>query len=112
MNDIQRKVLELIKLTFINNFDGEVIGDWLEKNEGQYVAFWLARDINPLIILRDLPENIYNADRLYISTTSQAKAKKIKSIARREWKCDECDIGKCDTTRGRGMLYLIDLWWD
>lgn len=115
INEAQLVVLETIKITRINNFDGEVVEKWLMQNETKYTAALLTKD-RILTILRDLPKDCYNADTIYISTASMEDAREIKRVAKEEWHCSEVDI--LDNEMRRSLrwreddLQLIRIWWD
>jgi hypothetical protein len=80
ISKIQKYLLNLIKETSFNNFDGKKIYKDLIKYSYLWKGVVFGRFFNyELIILRDLPEGIYNADTIFISIPSKNldKFKKI-----------------------------------
>jgi hypothetical protein len=115
--------LELIRRSRHNNFDGEqVCADLLARRaDWQAVLFdTLALTegygLSGLIKLRDLAEDIYNVDTLYILVTGEAAADRLAAcaetwLADEVWvydqECTEDHLGGCDEE-----LRLVAMWWD
>jgi hypothetical protein len=130
INKIQKAFLTLIKETSINKFDGKKIYKDLIKYSNLWKGVVFGRFFNyELIILRDLPEGIYNADTMFISIPTKNLPKFKKIIEK--WDPTEINIitlspqqsykvspnirldlfkmwGSTDT----GDLSIIKLYWD
>lgn len=120
VQDIQ---LELIRRSRHNSFDGEqVCTDLLARRaDWQAVLFdTLAltegRELSGLIKLRDLAEDIYNVDTLYVLASDEAAAGRLAAcaetwLADEVWvydqECTEDCLGGCDQA-----LRLVVMWWD
>jgi hypothetical protein len=90
IQDIQ---LELLRRTSFNALDGEKVYNSLQKHRHLWIAALLDRHgvpdytkpnlllISGLIKLRDLPDNIWNADTLFILTRTRALANLAVSVA-------------------------------
>src|SRR5437764_5972271 len=90
VQDIQ---LELIRRTRFNGADGERVIASLMAHRYLWEAVLLDRlgvsrpgrlPAAGLIKLRDLPDNIWNADTLYILTPDEATARKIVEICEKD----------------------------
>ncbi len=115
--------LELIRRSRHNYFDGEqVFADLLaQRADWQAVLFDTnalagGGGLSGLIKLRDLTENIYNVDTLYILAVDEAAAQRLAAWAE-PWLADTVDIHDRDeTNRHLGGcdedLRLVTLWWD
>lgn len=130
INKIQKVILELIKETSINKFDGKRIYKDLIKYSKLWKGVVFGRFFSgELIILRDLPRGIYNADTIFISLPTKNLSKFMKIVER--WDPSTTEIislshnqskkvnfderlslfriwGETDT----GDLSIIKLWWD
>ena len=95
VQDIQ---LELLRRTRFNALDGETVCDSLRNHRHLWLAALLDRPgvpnyaeaglllISGLIKLRDLPDNIWNADTLYVLTPTRHEADALARIAEEvEW---------------------------
>src|SRR5262249_16900550 len=93
---VQEIQLELIRRSTFNDFNGEKVHASLLKHHDLWQAVLLDRQgvanyaiprhllIAGLIKLRDLPDNIWNADTLFILTDNRAKAEQMARIADEE----------------------------
>jgi hypothetical protein len=118
---VQEIHLELIRRSQHNNFDGEQVCADLLAHRGDWQAVLF--DTNALtggggglIKLRDLADNFYNVDTLYILAVDEAAGQRLAALAE-PWLADnvviheqdETDdhLGGCDDN-GR----LVAMWWD
>jgi hypothetical protein len=127
VQDIQ---LELLRRTRFNALDGERVHASLLKHRALWLAVLLDRPGVPdyaepcplllagLIKLRDLPQNIWNADTLFILTQTHALARELARIAEEEdWAGevrvyeDQKEIGRA-LGSGRREYGLLSVWWD
>jgi hypothetical protein len=127
VQDIQ---LELIRRTKFNTFDGERVCALLSRHRGLWRAVLFDRLGVPdythpgrllmggLIKLRDLEDDIWNADTLFVLTGDSAQARELAMVFEQE------DIGAMpsihddlvETDRalgtGRQTYGLLSVWWD
>jgi hypothetical protein len=127
---VQEIQLELIRRTRFNTFDGEKVCELLERHRDKWQAVVFDRPGFPnyehptqllaggLIKLRDLDDNIWNVDTLFVLTHTPEQAREL-SIA-----FDESDTGAmpilCEDQRendmalgtGRQVFGLLKVWWD
>jgi len=74
--------------------------------------------IGGLIKLRDLPDNIWNADTLYILTHTAARARELAAVLERDvpgaMPTVHEDLRQTDMTLGTGRqgYGLLTVWWD
>jgi hypothetical protein len=128
VQDIQ---LELIRRTQFNAMDGERIITSLLQPRDLWLAVLLDRpglpdatDFSPLLTdglikLRDLPDNLWNTDTLFILTRTREQARRLERIIEEEeWGADEVhvyedqqQIGRALGT-GREQFGLVSVWWD
>src|SRR5438132_1576736 len=127
VQDIQ---LELLRRTKFNALDGERVAASLFRHRDLWLAALLDRPGVPnyaepglplmsgLIKLRDLPDNFWNADTLFVLTQTHEQARELARIAEEdEWAGDvyvyenqeEID-GALGT--GRDEYGLMSVWWD
>jgi hypothetical protein len=126
VQDIQ---LELIRRTVFNSMNGEQIHASLMRHRALWTAVLLDRPgvgdhkygglhLGGLIKLRDLPDNVWNADQLFVLTPTPADARRLGEIAESEELGGEVviydDIQKTDSALGTGrQVYgLLSIWWD
>ena len=62
----QKLQFEMMKMSSFNKFNGEKIVSLLELNPDLWVGCWMQAD--DLITLRDIKDNHFNVDTLYILT--------------------------------------------
>jgi hypothetical protein len=122
--------LELIRRTKFNDMDGERIVASLLAHRHLWLAVLLDRPGVPnyakprrlltagLIKLRDLPDNYWNADQLFILTRTREQAHRLAQIADEEDWCgmielyeNQEDIDYALGT-GRQEYGLLSIWWD
>lgn len=127
VQDIQ---LELIRRTKFNAMNGERIVASLLIHRDLWLAVLLDRLGVPsydkpgrlltsgLIKLRDLPEDYWNADKLFVLTPNREQARRLARIAEEEdWGgevqvyLNEEDINRALGT-GREEYGLLSIWWD
>lgn len=131
INDIQALHLELIRGATFNNYDGDVVVGDLINNRKLWKACLMIRDIgcefrhhippkvdylnSDLIPLRDMPENYWNVDTLYVIVRKEKLKKFIKMT--RKWAVDDRIILKKEEAESRLGSYptkdkVVRLWWD
>jgi hypothetical protein len=127
VQDIQ---LELLRRSCWNALDGERVYAGLMKHRELWLAVLLDRPgiadyaqpsrllMSGLIKLRDLPDNFWNADTLYILTETHAQANELARIAEDEDWAGEIVVYKnqdeIDRALGTGRQEngLLSIWWD
>jgi len=127
VQDIQ---LELIRRTRFNEFDGEQVCALLDQYRGHWQAVLLDRPgvanyaeprlllTGGLIKLRDLADNVWNADTLYILTHTPAQARELAAVFEREapgaMPTVYEDLRETDSALGTGRQEygLLTVWWD
>jgi hypothetical protein len=127
VQDIQ---LDLIRRSSFNAFNGEQVVQSLLRHRPLWKAVLLDRPGLPnftrpggllrvsLIPLRDLPQNIWNADMLFVLTVSQAAAHELARVIQAEDWGGEVrvyeDRDETDTALGTGRTDygLLSVWWD
>lgn len=102
MQDLQ---LEIIRRTSFNGFKGELIHVGLLKYWDLWRTVILSEQGDGLIRLRDLWDNHWNADTLFINANSIEDAEKLAEIGQEEWNADEAIMG-------RSTKVSVWLWWD
>lgn len=125
-NPVQKVVFDLMKLSSFNNFDGESVVKLLEENEKLWTgAIWGRFDgYAELIPLRDIGENIYNADTLYILATKAGDAE-LELLVSKNFDADEVDYlsnseassklgsyGSEARDNPDGKSRVLRVWWD
>jgi len=124
VQDIQ---LELIRRTRFNAFDGERVVTTLLGQKALWEAALLDRisfsrtgklPVMGLIKLRDLSDNLWNADTLYILCPSEESAGKLAKIVEAEdWggelsvHFDPDDVNSA-LGSGRETRAVVKIWWD
>src|SRR5262245_53731688 len=127
VQDIQ---LELLRRTRFNALDGGQVHASLLKHRRLWLAALLDRpgvpDYTPpgrllmagLIKLRDLPDDLWNADTLYLLTPTHREAEELARIADDEdWGgavrvyTDQAEIDRAVGV-GRQGYGLVSVWWD
>lgn len=127
---VQEIQLELLRRTTFNALDGEKVYSSLLKHRDLWQAAILDRPgvanyakpslllMAGLIKLRDLPDNIWNADTLYILTPTRQAAERLAAIAdEEEWGGEAVvykDQAAMDDALGTGRqeFGLLSIWWD
>jgi hypothetical protein len=127
---VQEIQLELLRRTTFNALDGERVVASLLRHRELWLAALLDRPgvanyAKPgllltlgLIKLRDLPDNFWNADTLFVLTPTHAEARELARIAEEEeWAGEVCvyenqeEIDRALGT-GRDEYGLMSVWWD
>ncbi len=127
VQDIQ---LELLRRTAFNALDGERVCASLHEHRKLWLAVLLDRPGVPnyadpghllvagLIKLRDLPDNLWNADTLFVLTPTRQAAEQLKAVAEREdWGgevtgyTEQEELDRALGT-GRQEFGLLSVWWD
>ena len=127
---VQEIQLELLRRTQFNAMDGSRVVDGLRRHRDLWEAALLDRPglvdyTRPrrlltmgLLKLRDLAENYWNADTLFVLTPSPESATTLMQVAEREeWggmartieDCDEIERAVCTDGDKKGLLVI---WWD
>ena len=123
---VQELQLELIRRTQFNAFHGEKIYQALLAHRELWQAVMLDRFCfsNPgklpsagLIKLRDLQDNLWNADTLYILTPDIASARQLAHIAEDRWGgMAQVHDDPDEVARALGSGYpepvIVSVWWD
>jgi hypothetical protein len=127
VQDIQ---LELVRRTSFNDLDGEKVYASLLKHRHLWLAALLDRPGVPdyaepgllllagLIKLRDLSDNIWNADTLFVLTRTDALAQELARVAEEEGWGGEVRLyenqKEIDRALGAGRREygLLSVWWD
>ncbi len=128
---VQEIQLELIRRTKYNAFDGERIYASLMKHRELWQAVLLDRPglanyqkprhllMSGLIKLRDLDDNLWNADTLFILTAKREQAVQLARIIEEEDWGGEKPIVHDDQEEidyalgtGRQEYGLLSIWWD
>lgn len=128
---VQEIQLELIRRSSFNAFDGEQVVASLLNHRQLWLAVLMDRPgianyaepshllMSGLIKLRDLSDNLWNADTLFILTRKQAQARELARIIEEEdWGGElpvvhenQQDIDRALGT-GRQEYGLLSVWWD
>jgi hypothetical protein len=118
---VQEIHLELIRRSQYNLFDGEnVLEDLLEQRELWKAVLFDRQSTNAgmsgLIKLRDMPDNFYNVDTLYILAPNAAAAHRLAEFGE-TWFADWAEVADIKTTQSAlGSSYedgrLVTMWWD
>lgn len=127
VQDIQ---LELLRRTKFNALDGEKVCASLLRHRHLWLAALLDRPgvpnyaepgfllLSGLTKLRDLPDDIWNADTLYVLTPTRREADLLARIAEEEDWGGECQVygnqKEIDMAVGAGRQDhgLLSVWWD
>ena len=127
---VQEIQLELIRRTSFNALDGERVHDSLLRHRDLWMAVLLDRPgvanyakptvllMAGLIKLRDLSDDFWNADELFILTETHEKARQLARIIEEEdWGGevrvveDQQEIDNALGT-GRDEYGIVTVWWD
>lgn len=127
---VQEIQLELIRRACFNDFHGELVCEFLNRYRGHWRAVLLDHPGVPnynrpgrlltggLIKLRDLEDNIWNADTLYVLTHTPAQARELSAAF------EDAEMGamphvhddreETDMALGTGRQEygLLTVWWD
>lgn len=105
MQDLQ---LEIIRRTSFNGFNGDKIHTDLLKYRHLWKSVLLSEQDDGMCRLRDLCDDYWNADTLFIRVGSMDDAIELKDIGQREWYTDDIVI-EGNTVKIKFFNYL---WWD
>ena len=124
MNAIQELNLELIEKASFNNFDGKLVVSELRKNRSLWTAVVMDREYYEsaakdggcnLIKLRDLPDDMWNVDTVFI--LSSGKDDKLLMAVAKGWSADE--ISWIEGEKAGKLLgsfpakqKILRAWWD
>ena|SRR5438093_4497279 len=126
---VQEIQLELIRRTRFNTFDGEAVVAKLLQYRALWLAVLLDRPGVPdrhewglptagLIKLRDLPQNVWNADTLFVLTDGHEKARQfVRAFEAEEWGgmvqvYDDTEMIDRALGTGRKDYGVVTVWWD
>jgi hypothetical protein len=126
---VQELQLELLRRSSFNALDGEHVAQSLMRHRDLWVSVILdrkphwSRDYTKLPILwlikmRDMPDNYWNADTLFLLTDSIEKARRLERIANEEdWAGEGMvhdDQQELNRALGSGPepSALVTIWWD
>jgi len=114
INATQELVLKLIERASFNNFNGTKVAEDLRRYSHLWNSVFMISE-TPLLALRDMPQNIYNADTLYIIPSGEDDEKLVQLAE--TWRPDSIDwlegqeAGRLLGYYGRSVRILV-LWWD
>jgi len=121
MNKTQEAMNQLMRCASFNNFDGDMVADNLEDNHNLFRGYVFGRfDYATLIPLRDIENDVYNADTLYILPAPD-KEDELEKLVRDTFKADEVDWeSEADIQKEMGFggrtsnsdKYVLRVWWD
>lgn len=103
-NRVQQIQLELLRISGFNALDGERVVADLENNRDLWDGVLMTRS-DPLLLVRDLGEGVWNADTLYLRS-SGVNDRGLEALAQ-GWEADE--LGWVRHQEGFRVLVL---WWD
>jgi hypothetical protein len=127
---VQEIQLELIRRTRFNALDGERVHASLLRHRDLWLAVLLDRPgvanyqqpgfllMSGLIKLRDLPDNLWNADTLFILTPTRQAADGLAGLIEEEDWGGEVQVYKDQQEidwalgTGRQPFGLLSVWWD
>ena len=127
---VQELQLELIRRTKFNTFDGELVCELLAKYRGHWLAVLFDQLGVPnydhpgrvptggLIKLRDLADNIWNVDSLFILTHTPEQARELCIVFEESgngampYVIDDIEEADLALGMGRRVYGLLKVWWD
>lgn len=128
---VQEIQLELVRRRRFNDFDGGLVVASLERHRELWVAVCMDRlgvasakhpdRLAPLslIKLRDLPDNTWNVDTLFVLTESLDKARELARVAEEErWLANEVIVQENAEEMGDALGTwpytegVLTAWWD
>jgi len=113
MTEIQKILLTLIELATFNSFDGKKVVQDLKAHSGLWRSVLMNRE-DPVFVLRDIQENHYNVDVLYVWSSGQDD-EALESLAR-SWGPDAVswdeDPRNTLGAYGEALPNILRLWWD
>jgi hypothetical protein len=114
INKTQKLMFKIMKRASFNEFDGkQVVADLIEHKDLWTGCMFIRDD---LITLRDISDDHWNADTLYILTTG-INDEKLERIALEDWGADEVSyLDKKEAEYSLGMFScphkVLRIWWD
>lgn len=124
VNEIQEIHFRLIRRATFNEFDGGRVADDLLARRDLWEAVMMDREAPlQLIKLRDMPDDYWNVDTLFILTTDAGAEGELEEMAER-WKADDFSFYSVSRDReemaAQGLmlgtssdgLYVARIWWD
>ena len=126
---VQEIQLELIRRRRFNRFDGGRVVASLRRHRGLWRACLFRSDGLPpkagadlgymsLFNLRDIPENRWNADRLYVLCDTAERARAVLDLAAADrWRADATAVHDAAETVSSALAdatpaAVAELWWD
>jgi hypothetical protein len=114
INPTQRVVLDLMKRSSYNEFDGDRVVRSLNSERELWSAAYMVPEAYPLLPLRDLPDGYHNVSTLYIMG-SGVNDDKLFAVAK-SWGADEIswltDQEAAHLMGGAGRGHVLRVWWD
>jgi hypothetical protein len=112
---VQEIQLELIRRHQHNYFDGEEVAEDLTAHREWWEAVLMDTSAG-LVKLRDLGDNFWNVDTLYILATNEPNARRLEKLGER-WSADSVTVYDEEETEwelGGGIeeQRLVTMWWD
>jgi hypothetical protein len=112
---VQEIQLELIHRHQHNYFDGEEVAEDLTAHREWWEAVLMDTSAG-LVKLRDLGDNFWNVDTLYILATNEPNARRLEKLGER-WSADSVTVYDEEETEwelGGGIeeQRLVTMWWD
>ncbi|MBC8450518.1 MAG: hypothetical protein H8D78_22520 [Chloroflexi bacterium] len=112
---VQEIQLELIRRHQHNYFEGEEVAEDLMAHREWWEAVLMDTSAG-LVKLRDLGDNFWNVDTLYILATSEPNARRLAELGER-WSADSVvvyDEEETNSELGGGIeeQRLVTMWWD
>lgn len=115
--NVQGLEFELIKKASFNEFDGVVVVEDLKKHKDLWRGVVMDRgsygcyeDGMNLIKLRDIEDDCWNVDTLYILAVD-TKTEELKKLAEK-WEADEVSYMKEPYLGGGKYTKVLRVWWD
>lgn len=117
---VQEIQLELIRRTQHNAFDGQQVAESLLRNRGLWTAVLLdsVSGGGSMIKLRDLADNIWNVDELFVLCQTRPDAQAIAQLAIDDaWHADVIEPIQHRDAIARMLgtsdeLFVVRFWWD
>lgn len=117
LNETQELVFKLMEKATFNNFNGARVAQDLRVHRDLWESAFMLDEHMPLLALRDMKHNFYNADTLYILSSGKDD-QKLEQLAK-TWRPDSIEwIEGDDAMRLLGMydkskkIRILRLWWD
>lgn len=114
MQEVQELALKLMELGSFNNFNGKATSNFLKDNSHMWKTAWFGTP-NTGLILRDIEDNIYHGDTLYVIVKNDFK-EVFKEYLQEKLRPDECWYEKqpqdfLGSYVGKAEHVLL-AWWD